>query len=114
MSEGDKSSVGVNVCGNTHSFDAREVYKKVLRHPLKWVALRKSIKQTDMATLYKLLNYNGLPYAVKRLNGVFHRLNTMLVACLAPMNAGLGLSKGLILSSLNIFLGSSKNSFLLV
>jgi hypothetical protein len=104
MSEGDY----------THSFDTREVYKKMVAHLSKGVGLQKSNKQTDMATLYKLLNYNGLAYAVKRVKGVFHRLNTLLAACLAPMNVVLSGFKSLVLSSLNIFLGSSKNSFLLV
>jgi hypothetical protein len=104
----------MNEAGNTHSFDTREVYKKMDAHPLKGVALRKT-KQTDMIEpIFNELNFNGLAYLVKYVKGVFHRLNTMLVACLAPMNGTLLGFKSLVLSSLNNFLGSSKNSFLLV
>jgi hypothetical protein len=104
----------MKVSGYTPLLNSARGLKKYLPHPLKWAGLRKSNKQTGMATLYKLLILSGLPYAVNLVIGVFHRLNTVLAACLAPMNGTLLRLKSLILSSLNTFLGSSKNSFLLV
>jgi hypothetical protein len=63
---------------------------------------------------YNLLINSGLAYVVKYVKGVFHMLNSFQSAGAAPILILSGLSMCLILSSLNVFLDSSKNSFLLV
>lgn len=106
----------LNVCvgDNPTSLNISQPAKKDTPAYLMGVASIKKLNTLNMATTFKTLTNNGLAYAVKRVKGVFHKLNSLSVRAVAPMFSVLGLSNCLIYSGLNCFLGLSKNLFLFV
>lgn len=111
---GVKSILNVCVASNHYLFRSSQPAKKDAPAYQMGVASYKKLIQSIMATINKTLINSGLSYAVKRVKGVFYKLNYLSVRAVDPMFGGLGLANYLIYSGLNCFLGLSKNLFLFV
>jgi hypothetical protein len=111
---GQKPLLDVCVGDNPTSFSSSKPAKKDAPAYLMGVVSIKKLNTLNMATINKTLINSGLSYAVKRVKGVFHRLNSLSVRAVAPMFGVLGLANCLIYSGLNSFSGLSKNLFLFV